>query len=657
MADETNTKKQRWWTKEHDKTRHHAVFSTYRALKQENEHRAADNLHHARMYGTRTIDGFSAATLARTTRTHSGSLLERKPRLAYNLVQSVVDTVHAKVAKNKVRTQYLTEGGSFEEQQQAKKVTKAADGLDYEADLATKEKIVARDSEVFGTGVLHVFERDSRVQVERVLPDEILIDEVEAIYGEPRQMFREKWVMRDVLTEWATTELEAPKATLDLLKQAGKMDGSSDGSDAADMVLVVEAWHLRSGPNADDGLHVICVDNVVLVDEDFEEHDFFGPGFPFEFVHYCRRLVGFWAQGVAERLTPIQYDLNKTFIKIENALDNAGVTRVLKRRTAQIPNEHIRNRNMKGIDIIDVDNPTDVTVVAPNVVSPELWQHAETQIRRGFEQEGVSMLDAASKKPAGIDSGKGLRDFNDITSDRHVPFAQELERAHVSLTKKMLALAKKIAERPAEKGSEKKAGYKVRMPGKRKVEVIDLADLKLHEDGGIMKPFPTSALPLTPGAKRQEVMEWMQGGLMGNPQSPETIAAARRLLDFPDLEADTNLETAEIEDIDDTITKMLEHGEFLTPEPWQNLMLGIKRMQRAYLRARIDGAPDDRLQLLRDWIDQAEDMLNGPAEAVAKSAPVPAPGMAPGMPPAPPPGAPAPAGPPMVPPMPIPGIQ
>ena len=121
-----------------------------------------------------------------------------------------------------------------------------------------------------------------------------------------------------------------------------------------------------------------------------------------------------------------------------------------------------------------------------------------------------------------------------------------------------------------------------------------------------------------------------------------TPEEGRRLLDFPDLEASTNLAVAQLDDIDKTIDNMLEHGKGSQPEPFQNLQLGLKRMGLAYLRARVEGYPEDRLDLLRGWMSNAQALL---AKADAANAPPP-PAGPPGAPPGPPgspPGPPPPA--------------
>jgi len=58
------------------------------------------------------------------------------------------------------------------------------------------------------------------------------------------------------------------------------------------------------------------------------------------------------------------------------------------------------------------------------------------------------------------------------------------------------------------------------------------------------------------------------------------------------------------------------------PEPYQNLKLGVWRCQMEYLKIRSEGAPEEILESLRQWITQAAFILSG-AQAPDPSASLP----------------------------------
>ena len=92
-----------------------------------------------------------------------------------------------------------------------------------------------------------------------------------------------------------------------------------------DMIEVIEAWHIRSSQNSDDGRHVICIDNATLFDEKYEK-DYF----PFVTLRWTQRMLGFYGQGLAEQLRGIQAEINQLLLNIQEQMNLATpiVTRV-----------------------------------------------------------------------------------------------------------------------------------------------------------------------------------------------------------------------------------------------------------------------------------------------------------------------------------------
>jgi len=156
------------------------------------------------------------------------------------------------------------------------------------------------------------------------------------------------------------------------------------------------------------------------------------------------------------------------------------------------------------------------------------------------------------------------------------------------------------------------------------MEQINWADIDLEDDQYMMQIFPTSFLSQTPSGRLQDVQELIQAGFIDK-------ANAMRLLDYPDLQEYMSLSNAAVEDIENMIESMVERGEAETPEPFQNLQLGIQMMQSAYLRGKNNKVPEDRLELLINWITEANRLLQTPAQPQIPQAP--AQGAAPGLPP------------------------
>ena len=137
-----------------------------------------------------------------------------------------------------------------------------------------------------------------------------------------------------------------------------------------------------------------------------------------------------------------------------------------------------------------------------------------------FEQMGISQLSATSNKPAGLNSGKALREYNDIETDRFMTIGQMYERFFLELANHSIGVAVDIYN---DIGS-----YPVKLPNKKYLETVDWSEIDLSEDDYVMKMYPVSSLPETPEGKLQTIQEYIQAGML----TPRT---GKRLLDFQTL--------------------------------------------------------------------------------------------------------------------------
>ena len=100
-----------------------------------------------------------------------------------------------------------------------------------------------QDACIFGTGCLKIFIEDGEIKTERVMIEEIKIDDVESFYAKPRQIHQVKYVQKSVLKEtFPGFDLQIDQAT--------NTDDNSfqdyQSSTYKDMIKVVESWHLKS---------------------------------------------------------------------------------------------------------------------------------------------------------------------------------------------------------------------------------------------------------------------------------------------------------------------------------------------------------------------------------------------------------------------------
>lgn len=576
----------KWWTLSKDEMPS-AINGVTKFLHDHQSRRETQNLISARLYGNLSIMGLNGLTYSKVASVQNSL----KERISYNVCQSVVDTLAAKIAKNKPKPLFLTSGADYKLQRKAKKLDKFTEGIFYENEAYKLGPRVFRDSCIFDAGLVHVFNHFGRVKYERVIPMEIYVDEVEAFYGEPRQLHWVKNVDRAVLIDMF------PEKKAKILATASATPDNLGGyENVSDVVTVRGSWHLPSGPDAKDGMHVITTISDLL-----DSYDWNKPYFPFAFLKYSDRQFGFWGQGLVEQIQNIQLEINKLLWVVQRSMHLAGSFKLLLENSSKIIKEHLNN----DIGAIITYTGQPPTYVTPPIVQPEVYQHLLTLKNAAYEQAGISQLSAASQKPAGLNSGKALREYNDIETDRFMVTGQAYERFFLDLAKLTIATAEDIYADTKE--------YKVKVPGKKFIETIDWKDVDLDEDEYVMKLYPVSSLPSTPEGRLQTVQEFAQAGFI----SPRT---ARKLLDFPDLEQVEDLANSQEDYLHEILEKIVEEGIYTAPEPYDDLQLAQELALEYYSQGKCAGLEEEKLDLLRQFIDQINEMKSAAQAAALQQA-------------------------------------
>lgn len=558
----------KWWRASKSEMAQ-AIVATVTALQRADSRRMTQFDTSTRLYGNVSLMGVSGLSGVRLQPQQS----VLKERISYNIVQSGIDTITSKMIKNKPKPLFLTSGGSWKAQRRAEKLSKFVDGIFYENKAYDLGRAAFRDAGVLGDGLIQVLTKDGRVKYERVLPSELLVDEVEAYAGDPRQLHRTKNVDRDVLMAMFPEK----KATI---RDANPARTGQTGAynTISNQVTVCESWHLPSGIEATDGLRAVVLEDAVLETEEWKR-----PYFPFARMPWSPRLSGYWSQSAAEQLQNIQLEINKLLWVIQRAMHMAGTFKILAERGSQIVKSHFTN----DFGVILEYNGTPPQYIIPPIVPPEVYSHLATLKAQGFESIGVSMLSATAQKPAGLNAGKALREYQDIESERFQTIGQQYESLYLQLSMMSVDEVKEIFER--------EKSYEVRLPGKKFLETIDWKDVRLDDDEYTQKIFPVSSLPTDPAGRLSTIQEYAQAGYM----SPRT---ARRLLDFPDLEQAETMANAQEDWLHRMLERMIDDGKPYNPEPEDNLDLA-KELALEYISyAKLCNVEDERVQLLRDFL-------------------------------------------------------
>lgn len=602
-----------WWDGE-DKDAERARTAS-KALLEASRPRHQANLVHARLYTNFDLIGFGARDYSRALVANSLSTPSARSRIGYNVIGSVIEALNSKIGKMRPRPSYLTDGGSWKQQQKARRLTQFMHGWFHEADVYRKAVLWRLDTYVFGTGAAHLYvdNRTKKVCIERQFIDELYVDDVDGKYGRPTQLFRRKIIDRSVLSR------KFPDKESIIAKSLKPADESSLNmtSQLMDPVEVWECWRLGAGKEA--GLHLTFTSAGVLAKEDWKLDCF-----PFVFRRYRPRPLGFWGTGVAEILTPIQVEMNRALRSISEQLRRKGRGRVY----APLNSVDVNQINNQFGSVVFYKGAVPPTIDNSPAVSPDEVAHVRQLKADAFEEVGLSQLSATSKKPSGLDAAVAMREYNDIETERFALDAQADEAMYMDIAELALELIRTYVP-----------DYEVAIPSKRYTKAVRWGDIKLKKGEYVGLMFPVSSLPSTPGARLQRVEELRMGEYIDMP-------TARKLLDFPDLEAEMTLANAAIEDADATISYILDDDKpkRLPVEPFQNVPLLVERATAAYLYARHHGADEERLQMMRDLIADGTARMAAVAASMAPAQPA-APGAAPAIAPqgAAPPPAPGPA--------------
>lgn len=537
-----------------------------------------------------------------------GSFDYYNDRSSWNLIRSVTDTLMSRMASNKPRPLFLPSGGDFSTKKKAKLLTKFSYGQFMSHDIYTIAKESLLDALVCGTGVLKVSPGDNCINVERVFPLEILVDELEGLHRKPQTVLQVKCISKDVLLNMFPEQADK----INMASFSSTTNLFSADTNIGEFIDIIEAWHLPTSTSP--GRRVLSLSNVVLEDTEYNE-----PDFPFVFFRYSNQALGFWGTGIAEQLTSIQYQVNVLLDKIEQIFHVLGVPWVLVERGADVPTSHINNE----IGTIIRYNKTPPRVDVHNTVAPEIFNHLERLKRQAFEEVGVSQMSASSRKEPGITAGVAIREMNDIESSRFLEVSQRWENVFLSIARQLICSAKQLEE------------YDVPVRGNEFFEKINWKDIDLEEDMYQLDLYPTNLLPTKPEGRMQRVIEMMKAGLIDK-------EAGIALLDVPDLEAWEDLSVAGREAIEKGVENIIDNQQYFQLEPFDDTEYAMSYAIKSYHKCRNEDAPEEVLELLRQLI---ADVLDMKQEMAAPPEQLPLPGV---QGPVPAPALPLPAGPPVV---------
>ncbi len=587
-----------WWKAEDETQLATQLCGTAAYLKTQQTYRTRQLAASVRLYCGLPVYSYAGSTVSKMDR--SKSLPEDRP--SFNIIEACVDTIVSRLTQNQPAPKFLTDGGDYKQRHLAQELNQFILGEFYQVKAYQKAEKMLRDGGVMGSGALKIYEGDDdRVCVDRVMVTDLFVDDNDSLNGEPQQLIQLKLMDRDKLM----ANMPRDKAKIIAATPNSFPDNSVDaGRTTADQIMVVEGWKLPSGTDPEkegyiSGRHVIATSMGIIFEEPWEK-----PKFPFVFFRYADPFLGFWGQGLGMRLFGTQFSINRIMYTITRAITLVGVPRVFVEQSSKVVKAH--NNNEIGVVITYAGTKPSYEIAPCN--APELYAERDRLIQYGFQQEGISNMQATGAKPQGLDSGQAIRSYDDINSDRMSLSQKKYEQIFIDLAYQITDVAMDIAKRTGK--------YQTVYPNKDGTKEIDLPQMEFLKNPFVIKCFTESSLPRTPGGRIATVTEQVQAGML-------TLKEGRRLMNFPDQEQNDKLDNASEERIFQILDKIVDEGRYTPPDPFMNLELATfltTQYINLYRAAKLEEDKDD---MLVTFFNQIQTLLAESKPIPQMPAPVP----------------------------------
>ena len=538
-------------------------------------------------------------------------------RLTINRSRVLCETYTSKLLKSRVLPMVVVKDGDIQLQKRARDNNLFLEGAFDDLDVYDQDPLWATDTVIAGTYFAQVYPHEDKPVIERVDPFEILLDDTDWQYCDGRSIFRcrvfDKGVLAEAYPDREAEIMDAPSVPFDSPLIRGR------DRDDNNQVLVIFAWHRRSGENAKDGRYSVVLENCTLEDDTEWDED----ELPFAWGWRIRPRRGMWGHPLMADLATPQQTLDKWTRRIDESMNLMVVPRVFVRAGAEITVEQLDN----GIgNIIKVPNlQTDIVQVQFDGISPQAFTYMQSVEGEMQTLARTSLLSTQGQVPSGIKSGVAMRIMEETDAEGLREPMRFRDRFFVRIAQLVTKLFDKLG------GFETMA----RAKGERN-RLISYSDVKLEEGTYRWAVVPTSFKARSPQARLEQAQELVAQGLL----SPDQVA---NFVDITDLEDKTNLITAQDDMLRARIDRIIYDGDetAAVPTAMMDLAKARKMIGQAWARAEFNGVEEEKLDLLVAFADAIGRLQNpAPMQAPAMTPPETLPGM--GAPPGAPPGSPMP---------------
>lgn len=537
----------------------------------------------------------------------------RPPSL--NQIATAMDVYSTRIFKNRPFIQILplAGAGGFKARTRSKRLSRYIDATFDACKFWTNTYLLGRDCMEQGTGVVKIHEdqhEKGKIAITRVLKDEILISDEEAIYGPVPSMTQVVFYnRRDLMGRFGKTkELREiiAKAPCVFPGFCGQMDTSYKN-----VVPVFESWSKPfKGATRDEdipGRHCIVFSGHVILDEERTENYF-----PFEYLQFAPMTNSPWAQGLVEQTLGSQVSLDEIEATIDEAHARVGRPIIWVEEGSNVSHEQL-----VGIPgVVATYTGTKPTQETPPVMPPESYQLRDTRKQEVLQRAGISQNATSGVTPEGLTAAVAIMANSNIEDSRHADLAERFEDFVTAVGLQVIALATKL--KPV-----------VKTPGRR-ATMIKWDEVKLTYDPDNLvssefnaEAFPLSRFPTTIAAREQQISDWLANGQVSRKD-------AMRAGLLPDTEALGDESTIEPDLIDEMLDEIVETSTFVPPPaPFVDPKMALDMARRRWAKELLYGdTPPASFRALFQFMEALKDFIQAqpapPAAMPMPGAPSPA---------------------------------
>jgi len=543
---------------------------------------------YANMYGSYENTGFNVMDQNQLTFDTSTNIP------TYNIVQSITDTLMSQIVEDNPKPVFITSGADYFTKLKAEKQTQFVQGIFQQTnfyDIINNQ--VLRDAAILGTGSIKWrITKDNKIACEWVFLDDIKVDKVDSFKKLPRSLFFCSLQQKEVLLEEFPDSAEELNS---LCSQHPEYFRSRDT--VVEVMVTIEAFHLKCGDKP--GRHIITCEEVVLLDEEYDEDYYPSPIF-----QLINKPTGLYGRGVTETVYSDQIEINKQLLMIQQIQELQAAPLILLPNSAQISQDVIGLNNIARF--VPYAGQVQPTFVSPQAGDPQLYSHLLWRIQASYQEFGISLTQAAAVKQPGVDSAVAMRTMIDVQNKRFIQIQKNWQKFVIDNASVVMKLAKKAYE--------KDSSFSVQYTDKKSkmIKEIPWKDINAPNDEFVIQIDTTSSFPASFSGRVSTVMDMFTTGIFSQPRTLEMLGMD------PDLDEEYRRQTSSLRLCEKRLSDMVENNIYYKPEPYMDTKLAQKTSEMIYNQLVIDECPEERLQLVRNWINELAIMNSSPDPRLAQ---------------------------------------